>query len=151
MGLFKKEKTSPPAAVQVTDGLSAAEAFAGVAMSAMYADGVLAAEEDNELAVYLAQLEVFRGLSDREMRDVFQRVHQLASAEGDAALLQKSAAAVPERLRPTAFLVAADLVMTDGVVGTDERAFLRRVQDALVVDDATAQKILDVLAIKHAA
>ena len=149
MGLFKKEKAAAPESVQVGARLTPAEAFAGVAMAATYADGVLSAEEDNELAVYLAQLEVFRGLSDREMRDVFQRVHQLAADDGDGALLQKSAAAVPERLRPTAFLVAADLVMTDGEVGADERVFLKRVQDALVVDDATAQKILDVLAIKH--
>lgn len=148
MGLFKKQDGE---AAGAGDALSPAEALAGIAMCAMYADGVMSAEEDDELALYLADLAVFRALSDREMSACFQRVQRLAEKSGDAGLLDAAAAALPERLRPAAFLVAADLVMSDGETGDDERAFLRRVQASLKLDEATAAKILEVLAYKHAA
>lgn len=148
MGLFSKGKPEP---ASDAGALTPPDAFAGIAMVAMYADGVMSAEEDDELAVYLAKLAPFQGLSDREMTGCFERVHRIAAREGDEALLQQAAAAVPDRLRATAFLVATEIVMADGHMGDEERALLGRVQRALKVDDERAARIIEVLSLKHVA
>lgn len=145
MGLFSRSRPTGDDA----SALTPTEAFAGIAMCAMYADGVLDAEEDDELAVVLARLPIFREHSDDEIRDAFQKTQRMAQDTSDTVVLDACAAALPPRLRPAAYLVAADLIMTDGDVGSDEHAFLRRLQEKLGIDAALAAKIREVLAIKQ--
>lgn len=141
MGLFRKPADEAP--------MSTAEALAGIATCAVYADGVMSADEDEQLSQYLQRLAPFRGLSARELSAIFQDIHRSIDAEGESVVLAECARALPDRMRPTAFLVAADLVMTDGDIGDEETAFLEAVRVELRMEPAAAQKVLDVLALKH--
>lgn len=144
MALFKRS-TSDGADAPMTE----ADGLAGIAVCAMCADGVLGAEEDAQLALHVSQLKPFRAVSDDELHETFRRAHALAVSVGDDAALERYAAAVSERLRPTAYFMAADIVMGDDEFGSDERGFLSRLQKLLAIDDATAAKVREVVAIKH--
>lgn len=147
MGLFTRSRKDEP---EERDGMSHAEAFVGVAMCATYADGVLDAQEWEDLGHHLMRMRAFDGMDERAVRDAFVNAERVVRQEGEEALLQRAAAALPARLRATAYFLAADLVCSDGQVGPDEHRVLDRVQAHLDVDDATAQKVLDVIAIKNA-
>ncbi len=145
MGLFEKRQ-----AEATNEPLTPAEAFAGIAVCAMYSDGVLVEEEAELLGETLSRMDLYAQFDASQMRALFLKLHTLASTKGEEALLTQSAARVPENLRPTAFFVAADIALADGEVGEEEDAFLERIQQALKVDDDTADKIVDVVVIKNA-
>ena len=52
-------------------------------------------------------------------------------------------------MRDTAFAVAADLVLADGVVAETEKKFLEDLQKAMGVADDVALKVTEVLVIKN--
>lgn len=54
------------------------------------------------------------------------------------------------RLKQKAFLLAAEVALASGDVDEDEDAMLESMQRVLGLDDATAQTIVNVLAIKYA-
>lgn len=148
MGLFKRNRQDAETADE--DGpLTPVEGLTAIAVCAVYADGVLSADEDAELAGYLSRMRIFRTLSDRHVEDMLRKVHQLAVRHGDETLLQRSCETLPTNLRPTAYLLATDLLMSDDEFGDDEQHFLQDLQRRLALDDPTAARIRDVLAIKH--
>lgn len=146
MPLFGRAPAADPAS---PDTLNDADAVVGIAVAAMYADGVLGAEEHEALLTHVSQLAVCADLGEQDLRAMFGRIETLAAEAGDEGLLQRCAEALPPRLHATAYLVAADIVLGDGEVGADERAFLDRVQKALQLDEGEAQKIRHVVTLRH--
>lgn len=128
--------------------LTPAEAFVGIALCAAYADGSMGAEENEALAEDLATCHALRALDEPGLRAAMMKADRILSKEGEAGLLARAAAALPADLRPTAFCLAADLVLVDDELSAEERAFVERVRKGLGVDPATAQKIVDVLLIR---
>ena len=143
MGLFDKVLGSS------TDTLNDAEGFAGVAFAAVAADGVLEQEEQMALVTTLSRMKLYSGMNNRQIGGVFEKLVKIARSEGIDALVAKSAAAVKPELRQTAFATAADLVMSDGHVAGEEKRLLEKIQKALGIDDGTAVKIVEVIAIKN--
>lgn len=143
MGLFDKVLGTKE------ETLSEAEGFAGIALAAIAADGVITQEEANGLGTTLSRMKLYSGMNSRQLNGVFEKLIKVIRGEGVETLLAKSAAAVKAELRPTAFAVAADLVMSDGHVDGAEKAFLEKIQKSLAVDDATAMKVVEVIQIKN--
>lgn len=124
------------------------EGVAGLALLAMFADGVIAPEEDEILRERLAQFPLFSDVDDDALGRVLARLADAASARGAELLMRECAAAVPPALRPTAFLIAAEIVVADGEVAPEETDYLQRAAKALALPEAQARRILDVLAIR---
>lgn len=143
MGLFDKVLGSG------TDKLNEAEGFAGIAFSAVAADGVLEQEEQLALVTTLSRMKLYSGLNNRQVGNVFEKLIKIARSEGIDVLIQRSAEATPANLKQTAFAVAADLIMADGHIAGEEKKFLEKIQKNLNVDDATAVKIVEVIEIKN--
>ena len=143
MGLFDKVLGTS------SDKLNEAEGFAGVAFCAVAADGVLEQEEQMALVTTLSRMKLYSGMNSRQVGNVFEKLVKIARSEGVDVLLQRAAEATPANLKPTAFAVAADLVMADGHIAGEERKFLEKIQKNLGVDDATALKIVEVIEIKN--
>jgi len=143
MGLFDKVLGSS------TDKLNEAEGFAGIALAAIAADGVITEEEAAGLATTLGRMKLYQGMSNRDINKVFEKLIKIARADGLGKIMELSSAAVTPTLKPTAFAMAADLIMADGEVAAQEKTFLERIQKSLNVDDALALKIVEVIAIKN--
>lgn len=66
-------------------------------------------------------------------------------------MLEAGAKRIPARLRPSAFALAADLVLVDGRMERLEAKFLRSLAVDLGLDTAEADRILDVIRLKNSA
>lgn len=124
--------------------MSDRESVAALAMLAMYADGHIAAEEDATLRARLCQFPLFEDLPDPELSDVLVRIERRIRADGLDRILQECASAVQPHLRATAFLLAAEIVASDGSVLLQESTYLARLKKELQVDDRTADRIFEV-------
>ena len=126
-----------------------AEGMAGIALCAVAADGVITEEEAAGLGTSLARMNLYSGMSNRDVNKIFEKCISVIRKNGVDQLLQLSSQAITPNLKPTAFAIATDLLMADGHVAPEEKAFLERIQKSLSVDDATALKIVEVIAIKN--
>ena len=129
--------------------LNASEGFAGIALCAVAADGVITEEEAFSLGVNMMTKKLYSGMSDRDLNEIFRKLVKIVQKEGLPTLIQKSAEAVPAELKPTAFAVATDLLLADGVFEDSEKIFLESLQKALGISDQEALKIADVISIKN--
>lgn len=131
--------------------LTRTEALVGVALCAAYADGSMDASEDEELAEDIGSWRVLDGIDEAQLRAAMVKADSIATDAGEGALLTQAAAALPEALRPTAFCLATSLVLADGEVAAEERAFIDRLRHALGVPESLAGRIVEVLAIRNRA
>lgn len=143
MGLFDKVLGSS------SEKLNGQEGFAGIALCAIAADGVVEPEELSGFFTTLTRMKLFHGLNERQFRNTVDKPLKILQSKRIDGLLPLAAEAVPKELKTTAFAVTADLLFADGTVGSEERAILEKIQRALGVDDATALKIVEVIQIKN--
>ena len=143
MGLFDKVLGG------TTDKLNEAEGFAGIALCAIAADGVITEEEAAGLATTLGRMKLYGGMSNRDINKMFEKLIRTARSDGLGKVMDLASAAISPPLKQTAFAMAADLIMADGEVAAQEKTFLERIQKSLGVMDADALKIVEVIAIKN--
>jgi uncharacterized tellurite resistance protein B-like protein len=124
------------------------EGVAGVALLAMYADGVIAQEEDDVLRERLLEYPLFADLDDDGLGRVLERLSAASRERGAETMLRDWAAAIAPALRPTAFLIAAEIVAADGEVAPEEDDYLARAAKALELPPARSSQIVEVLAIR---
>ena len=134
---------------QVQDTLSPAEAFAAITLSAIASDGYLADEEISGLINSLNRMHLFKSYSGDVMRRMFDKLFGILKREGVSALFSAAKGALPYELQSSAFAVATDLVLADGVVTEQERNFLSELHHALEIPDDLAMKIVEVMMIKN--
>jgi uncharacterized membrane protein YebE (DUF533 family) len=65
--------------------------------------------------------------------------------------MRAAAAAMPARLRPSAFALAADLLLADGTIDRGERRFLDRLTAELGLDADVAQALTAAMLTKNQA
>jgi tellurite resistance protein len=150
MGLFDKvtKSMSPPVS---DDGasLSAPEAFAAITLAAVASDGYLAEEEAQSIPFILSRMKLFVGYSDDMMRRLFDKLLGRLQADGVEALFASAKEVLTPELRETAFTVATDLVLADGVVTEEEEQFLKDLEDRLEISSELALQVIRVMAIKN--
>lgn len=129
--------------------LSTPEAFAAVAVGAIASDGNVSDDEANRTALNLASVAVFRDFELKEMGDILNRVAVLIQRRGASAVLKAARETLTSAQAEGAFFLAADLTLSDGTFGKDEREFLEQLKNTLAVQDSTALKIVEVVVIKN--
>ena len=146
MGLFDKGgKTA------VDDGaaLSAPEAFAAIALAAVASDGYLSDEEAQSIPFILSRMQLFKSYSDDMMRRLFDKLLARLQTRGVDGLFVSAKDSLDADLRETAFIVATDLVLADGVVTEEEEKFLKDLEDKLEISGELALQVVRVMKIKN--
>ena len=77
------------------------------------------------------------------------RLMGVLKKSGPGGLLEKCLPAVPPELRETAFAIAVDIVLADGVVENDEKEFIDDLMIKLSIDAQRAKTIVQVMAFKN--
>jgi tellurite resistance protein len=136
---------------QSTDGekFNAAESFAAIALAAVASDGYLSDEEAQSIPFILSRMKLFQAYSDDMMRRLFDKLLGKLKRDGVAALFLAAKDSLPENLRETAFAIATDLILADGIVTTEEKEFLDELYQALDIPEEVATKVIDVMLIKN--
>jgi tellurite resistance protein len=143
MGLFDKVLGGS------NDKLTEAEGVAGIALCAIAADGMITEEEAAGLGTSLSRMKLFRGMSNRDVNKIFEKLIKITRSQGVESLMLMSAEAIKPQLRPTAFAIAADLLFADGDVASEERRYLEKIQKNLGVNDDLALKVVEVIQLKN--
>jgi len=146
MGWFNTNKTPSS-----SDIFTKQEAFLGIALAASAADGVMRDEETKNISAYLTQMKIFKKYSEREIRDIFEKLFKVLEKEGIGGLVAIAKGSLPENLRETAFTCAVDIAIADNVIEENENALLQELQRVLDISDELGGKILDVMVIKNRA
>lgn len=111
-------------------------------------DGYLEGSEVATLEAFINTLPEFKDADFDQQMAAAKKLRAKFSTAQDAvkALAEISSDAV----RKKTFVLAADIAMSSGDIDESEEELLEAMQRVLNVDDALAQKIIEVLAIKYA-
>lgn len=97
----------------------------------------------------LSRTQMFKSYPNDVIRRMFDKLLSILKRQGASALIQSAQASLPFELRETAFAIATDLVLADGVVTKEEQDFLNELYQVLEVPNASAMKIVEVMMIKN--
>ena len=125
------------------------DAIAAILVASVAADGNLNADEVVRMNELLSSSRVLRQPGNGSIGGLAERAIGLLTDQGLPAVLTACAKSIPADLRPTAFALATDLVLSDGRIGDRERSFIDELQAVLRIDDPTALEIVNVLLIKN--
>jgi tellurite resistance protein len=145
MGLFDRVKGAKDAEVK----LNKDEAFAGVALAAIAADGVITQEEANGLIVSLVRMKTFAGYNDKMFINLLNKLVAIIQKQGLDALISQSKEGLDPNMRETAFAVACDLSLADGELAAQEKDILTKLQVGLGLSEDKAVNIIEVMLIKN--
>src|SRR5690348_13420754 len=140
MGLFGKVMGGGDGKIS----LNKQEAFAAIAVATVGADGDISEEEVQRIIVNFAALNTFRRSNMRDIADNLNQAAKLIKKHGAPAVVEAAKSSLPKEGLGTAFYVAADLCLADGVVEAKEEQFLDGLQKTLGIDQAVAEKIVEV-------
>lgn len=127
--------------------LSRPEALMVLSVLAVAADGKMVEEEKQTLAANHVRL--FSFYSSEEFQELFKKVMGLLNEYSSSDLFTAAKAGLTPQLRETAFAIATDLIMSDGVVTQEEKDFMSELWEALEIEDGVAEKIIEVMMIKN--
>lgn len=129
--------------------LNAAESFAGVLVGVVAADGVVTHREALDVMQAMERTSLFKGLSEKQLTRLFQRLAAVAREKGAMGLLEACAAGVPADLRSAAYAWAWDLALADDEEAPQETEYLARAKSLLSIGDGEAARIHEVMRIKN--
>lgn len=129
--------------------LTTQEAFAGVLVAASGCDGHIADEEVNNLITCLVRMKLYQRVNGRAFSQILNKSTSIFKKKGANTLVDVCAEVLPKELAITAFANAVDIVLADGVVEPDERAFIEYLAKALKINGDTAKLIASVMVSKN--
>jgi tellurite resistance protein len=145
MGLFDKALSNHT----VKEALNQAEAFAAITLSAIASDGYLSDEESRGITLALSRMKMYRSYPNDVMQRMFDKLLGILRREGMNSLFDSAKDSLPYEMRESAFAVATDLILADGVVAQEEQEFLNDLYQALSLDAEVATRIVEVMLIKN--
>lgn len=130
--------------------MSAADAFAAVALAAVCWDGVLSMAGSRSLRHALDYRQPFRDYDEAQMMQLLDSLLRQLREKGAQHLMVDGAAILNARQRGAAFAVAAEIMRSDGPLQDDEQNILINLAAVLELDSALSSEILRVMDILHA-
>lgn len=130
--------------------MSAADAFAAVAVAAVCWDGVLSMAGSRSLRHALDYRKPFRDYDEAQMMQLLDSLLKQLREKGAQHLMVDGAAILNARQRGAAFAVAAEIMRSDGPLQDDEQNILINLAAVLELDSALSSEILRVMDILHA-
>lgn len=130
--------------------MSAADAFAAVALAAVCWDGVLSMAGSRSLRHALDYRQPFRDYDEAQMMQLLDSLLKQLREKGAQHLMVDGAAILNARQRGAAFAVAAEIMRSDGPLQDDEQNILINLAAVLELDSALSSEILRVMDILHA-
>ncbi|XZN93126.1 MAG: tellurite resistance TerB family protein [Microcoleus sp.] len=127
--------------------LTPAEAVTAISVLAVVADGEISEAEKQTLAAN--HIRLFSSYSSEYFPELFKKVRKLSEVYNPAELFAAAKNTLNPQLRATAFAIATDLVLVDGIFTQEEQDFLVELAAALEISDELGNKIMEVMTIKN--
>lgn len=125
------------------------EAFAGILLAASACDGHIADEEVQSLVTTLMRMKMYQHVPPHSFGSIMDRILGVLKRGGPEKLIEMALPAIPPELRETVFVNACDIVLADGIVEPDEKAFIDDLMIKLEMDRARATTMVQVMVYKN--
>ncbi len=125
------------------------EAFIAIAFAIIAADGEIAGDEQQELAISMIRMKLFRDMTPDQFKEALYKIYATLNEEGVNFLIEAAKQALTPDLRETAFFFAVDLSLSDKVLDDSEKEMLGQMQKILEIDAGMARKIIEVAMVKN--
>ena len=125
------------------------DAFAGILLAANASDGHISDEEVQGFVTILLRMKLYRDMQGSKIKQMIDRMLTLIKKKGAEAAMQACAQVLPEELHNAVFANACDLILADGVVEDEEKAFIEKLRSALGLSGDDAQMIAQVMVWKN--
>ncbi|MEB3202316.1 MAG: tellurite resistance TerB family protein [Synechococcus sp.] len=129
--------------------MSAADAFAAVALAAVCWDGVLTMAGSRSLRHALDYRLPFRDFDEAQMLHLLDTLLKQLRDKGAQHLMVDGAAVLNAKQRGSAFAVAAEIMRSDGPLQEDEQNILVNLASVLELDSTLTTDILNVMDVLH--
>ncbi|MEZ5938775.1 MAG: TerB family tellurite resistance protein [Hyphomonadaceae bacterium] len=145
--VFDTEKLKQSFTAQRHTDWTIGEAFLALLLSAAGADGKVSAEEQNELFALAGRSRALKSMDQTQLAQANAVVSQRLAERANG--LEEACQALPTDMRLTILAHCIDLVLSDGDFHKAEADFLNAITGHLGVDQADAERIMQVLLIKN--
>jgi tellurite resistance protein len=125
------------------------EALIALFIGAMDANQHVAREELARAHHLIWSTRRFRRKSGETVGRLIERVKRLLETQEPSVVMAAAAAAIPAKLRPSAFAIVADLLLADGKIDANERKFLRRLAVDFDIRAGMASQVVDAMLVKN--
>lgn len=127
--------------------MTAAEAFAALALIAVACDGTLEREEAHALRQQLESRTPYRDLSEATMGALFDQLIAQLRQEGWQALLAQALPSLSPSQQETGLAMAAQLIHSDRSVQPEEQRMLQEMAAQMALSPERSAQILDVVTV----
>ena len=134
---------------QTQAALNPAEAFAVIILVATASDGYISIEQANSITSVLSRMKIFKSYPHEMMNRLFDKILGILQGDGFNALFNAAKDSLSQDLRESAFAVAAELILAEGILAEEEKNFLNDLYQALGVSSEIAIQIMQVILIKN--
>lgn len=144
MGLFSKpkEEIKQPAFKIENER----EAWIALLYLTSTTDGELSSVEINSFSRIVILKSFFDGY---DFISILRRMMEAKKSIGENSLMDMAAPFIKEENKATLLAVSIDLVMADGTLGKEEEAIIEKIAKKLNMDEALAQRIVEVMMYKN--
>jgi tellurite resistance protein len=125
------------------------EALIALFIGAMNANDHVAREELARAHHLIWSTKRFRRKSGETVGRLIDRMKKLLEEQEPAAVAEAAARGIPATLRPSAFALVADLLLSDGKIDARERKFLRDLAVGFNIRARVASQIVEAMLIKN--
>jgi tellurite resistance protein len=129
--------------------LTKEEAFVGIILSSVAVDEVIDKEELLVVSHTLGRMRAFRRFPPEQVVNMMNTFLQIIRREGVGNIVDAAKRCLNKDMRETAFALAVDIILADGVVEQKEKEFLEKLQEVLGLAPELAKKIVEVMIIKN--
>ncbi|WP_343635524.1 TerB family tellurite resistance protein [Fluviicola sp.] len=148
MGLFDKLFNSNSSASTVSySPKNEQEAWVAIMYSCMATDGDVSEIEIDKLLNFLVFKTMFNG--HNVVEDLYKPAMLAQKQIGSKEVIDSSVSLIKDESKPTLFALVMEILLADGVLGSDEQEIAEYLTNALNLNPETAQKIVEVMLIKN--
>ena len=117
------------------------EAMAAIAVCAIASGGYLLKQETEGVIVLLSQMEMFKGHSEKQITSMLNRLLNILSEKGINNLIAIDNDSLYSENKETAFILATNIILVDGVLSAKEQGFLTNLYQVLEISPEKKSKI----------
>ena len=106
-------------------------------------------QEHNLVENTIRRMQLFKDYTTSEIEGMFNRLLDMIQAEKSELLLSAAITQLPQKLHDTVLANAADLILAEGEISTEDKELLIGLCQALQVSKETLTQIIKVMLIKN--
>ncbi|SEG34866.1 TerB family tellurite resistance protein [Flavobacterium urumqiense] len=122
------------------------DAWVGILYSCIAADNLIKDSEKTSLSKLLYSKEKFVGI---DVTPLYAKSSHLKTELGQLKYIADCCEVIKEEDKETVFALALEIVLSDGLLGEEEKSIIEVLSKQLKIDTAMAKKIIEVIFLKN--